>query len=324
MHRGVLRHAAWLIPLVCGLWILDNALSEDRYAGWERNSVRNSERRWAQRPKAKLAVVGSSTSMDWVDPRGLAKLLGYKPQEFLDAHINGCHQGCTLAEARLLKQRGYHFEKVFFGTNLFQMCEYPHSKRVLQQQIMTPALRAPELFADYLRAEQPLRYMGRFVGMTLSGAYGDTAVLQRRWAKGLFGEGKRGQEWRWVLKKRPPTSAEDHTCDYEPASIALKARMTAELLDLLGELADEAYLMLLPDRTLDGADDELERRWATHRALHERLAAERPHVTLVDLVTDGVTSRKDYRDSIHLNRKAFARQRKLLAKRLRELGVVEP
>ncbi len=318
----MLRHAAYVLPILCALWILDNALSEDRYVGWERNSVRNSARRWAQRPKAKVVILGSSTSKDWIDPRWLARVVGVKPNEVLDAHINGCHQGCTLAEVRRLLQRGHHFQKAFFGTNQFQLCEYPHSKRVLQQQMMTPALEVPSLFATYLSADQPLLYIGRFGGMTLSGAYGDTTVLQKRWADEVFGRTDRRNAHRWVREKLVRTKP-DESCPYREDDIALKRAMSGALLDEMAELADQTFLMFLPDRTLSVDDDEFRGRWAAHRALHESLAAERPHVSFVDLVTGGVHARRDYRDSIHLHRKAMGRQRTLFQTRLRELGAAK-
>ena len=56
-----MRHLLYIVPTLIALWLIDNALSEDRYAGWERNSVRTSMRRWAERPKAKVALFGSST-----------------------------------------------------------------------------------------------------------------------------------------------------------------------------------------------------------------------------------------------------------------------
>ena len=315
-----MRHLAYALPLVCGLWMLDNALSEDRYVGWERNSVRNSARRWAQRPNAKVAILGSSTSKDWIDPRWLAKTLGVKHNDVLDAHINGCHQGCTLAEVRRLKQRGHHFQTALFGTNQFQLCEYPHSKRVLQQQMMTPAVDVPALFGTYLSADQPLLYIGRFAGMTLSGAYGDTTAIRNRWSNGLFGRSNGRTAHRWYREQLTRTKP-DATCVYDDDAIALKRAMSEALLDELAGLADRTLLMLLPDRTL--SDPAMAERQAAHRALHERLAAERPHVTLVDLVTDGVTARRDFRDSIHLHKRAFPRQRKLLQRRLRELGVTK-
>lgn len=318
----MLRHAAYALPMLCALWILDNALSEDRYVGWERNSVRNSERRWAQRPKAKVAILGSSTSKDWIDPRWLARVVGVKPNEVLDAHINGCHQGCTLAEVRRLLQRGHHFEKAFFGTNQFQLCEYPHSKRVLQQQMMTPAVAVPSLFATYLSAAQPLLYVGRFTGMTLSGAYGDTAALQNRWATGLFGRTDRRNAHRW-FREKVTSSKPDESCPYGEDEVALKRAMTEALLDEMAALADHTFLMFLPDRTLSADDDAYDGRWAAHRALHERLAAARPHVTFVDLVDGGVVGRRDYRDSIHLRPEAMGRQRALFQARLRAVGAAK-
>jgi len=316
------KRLLYVVPILLAFWLLDNALSLDRYAGWERNSVRNSTRRWANRSKAQVAIMGSSTSKDWMSEAWLAQQLGLKNGDVLDAHINGCHFGCTWAEVRKFLQRKRHFKQVFLGTNLFQVCEYVHSKRVLQQQMMTPSLDIPKLFGIYLEAEQPLKYMGRFIGIRISGAYGDTKIIQEQAGRKLFGRGKRGQAWRWVRPQRAKQAGTPtHRCDYSEDKIALKRRFTESLLDDLARLSDHTYLMMLPERALSDPEEEYLASWEKHRALLHSLAEEREHVTLIDLVEGGVRGRRMFRDAIHLTKKGMGHQRSLFVKRLKEQGL---
>lgn len=314
-----MRHLLYIIPTLFALWMLDNGISLDRYAGWERNAVRNSMARWDQQKRAKVAIFGSSTSKDWLPRPFLAKVTGVRTGDVLDAHVNGCHQGCTWASVRTLLRRERHFDTVFFGTNLFQMCEQVHSKRVLQHQIMTPAADAPRLFGLYAHAQQPLTYVGRYVGMTFSGAYGDTAAVQRWLAEDLYGKPRRGRGHLWA-RKRIPRKSKTASCRYRDADVAYKAAVSAALFDDLSALADEVFVMLLPDPTASSDDPEDQRRWAAHRALHQRLADARPQVTLIDLVTDGVVEPKGFRDAIHLHRDAMPRQQALFEARMKALG----
>ncbi len=307
------------MPVLLGLWFLDNALSKDRYIGWERNSVRNSAHRWAARKKAKVVILGSSTSKDWIKPSWLAKQVGKRPGDVLDAHINGCHQGCTYAEVRRLLDRGRHFEVAFFGTNLFQLCEFAHSKRVLQQTLMLPSHDIPRLFGIYTHAEQPLQYMARFAGIKLSGAYGDTAALQRGFKEGLWGKGRRGHEHRWYRKRRPRKDKPPLSCAYSDDEVAYKWALSEALFDDLAELAERSYLLFLPDRTASLDDPDHQERWRRHRALHEAAAAARPHLEFVDLVTDGPTDPKYFRDGYHLSSKGMKLQRALFEKRMKAL-----
>lgn len=317
-RRPPLRRLLSCLPVLVALWMVDGWLSRDGYAGWERNSVRNSERRWDPRKSAKVAILGSSTSKDWLPGQLIEKVLKLPGRSVVDAHINGCHQGCTYAEVRRMIQRGHRYDTVFFGTNLFQLCEFAHSKRVLQQQMMTPTTDVPRLFGLYLHAEQPLQYIGRFLGMRLSGAYGDTAAVRADLSRRVLGEGKRGQGHRWH-RPRVARADEPLTCAYDDDSVALKRAFTEAMLDDLAGMADHVYLMLLPDRTLALDDPAIRASWAKHVALHRALAEARPHVTLVDLVTDGVDDPRKYRDGFHLNGRGIADQRALFERRMKAI-----
>ena len=210
-----LKALVYIVPILTLLWVGDHWLTDDDYVGWERNSVRNSLKRWEHDTRAKVAIMGSSTSKDWLPGSYLERLLGLKRGELVDAHINGCHQGCTWTEIRRMLQRHHikrcrwrgknrcdppstpRFEKVFFGTNLFQMCENAHSKRTLQHAMLLPKSDIPKLFSLYMAADTPMLHMGRYLGMQLSGAYGDTRALRDYWGQKWVGRSHRGREHLW-------------------------------------------------------------------------------------------------------------------------------
>ena len=318
MYR--LKNLTIIFPVLIGLWFADTAISRDRTAGWERNSVLNSMKRWTQRPRAQVAIFGSSTSKDWLDVRTLGQAVGVAPGHVLDAHINGCHQGCTLAEVRLMKTKKRHFKMAFFGTNLFQLCEFSHSKRVLQQEMMLPSTDIPQHFARYLKAEQPLRYIGRFVGIELSGAYADTAYLRSEGGRWLFGRPERGKGHLWARPKPAIAPESVLTCAYSDDDVALKRAYSEALLDDLSTIADQVFLMVLPDRTLGSDDPAIAESWRRHLKLHRELADARPSVTLIDLVTDGARTPHKFRDGFHLNAAGIRDQKRLFGKRMKALG----
>ena len=65
-----------VLLLLCGLWLTDTLLSEDRTVGWERNTVRNGLHRVHAGKDARVVLLGSSTSADWLPNSYLAKVLG--------------------------------------------------------------------------------------------------------------------------------------------------------------------------------------------------------------------------------------------------------
>lgn len=328
------------MPILLGFWFLDAWLTDDGRVGWERNTVRNSLARFENDTKGKVAILGSSTSKDWLPEPFLERLLGLKRGEVIDAHINGCHQDCTWAEVQRMRQTHHlkrcrqtgadrcnppeekRFSKVFLGTNLFQLCEHAHTKRSLQHVLLTPASELPTLFDIYLEADQPMAWMGRYLGIRLSQVYGDTQALRDYWGGRWLGRPRAGKAHRWFREKAPTSGPEELSCVYTEEAVALKRAFSEDLLDDLGELADHVYLILLPDRTSGLYEPDHLRRWAAHRKLHAELVATRPWVTLIDLVTDGVHDPTLFRDGFHLNEKGIPLQQALFEKRLRALGLV--
>lgn len=320
-----MRPVTYLGPILLALLCVDVLLSWGRTVGWERNTVRNSLKRQAERPDARVIQLGSSTSADWMSPDWLGQRLGRRLGDVVDAHINGCHQPCTWSEVRRLLRDGAHFELAFFGTNLFQQCEYRHTKRVLQDTMLLPAADIPAAFALYMHAQDPLGDMTRFVGMQLSGAYGDTQVFRTHWARVLFGRPSETEAWRWARREKPPEGPVQ-SCDYSPESIAYKTAVTVALFDDLERLADRTYVMLLPDATLADDDPAMTARWAQHRELHVALVAARPHLTLLDLTTrtdkEGAWLPEHFRDGVHTAGEGRKRQQLLFLRRLKEAGAL--
>jgi len=311
-----MRHLLYIVPTLLALWFLDQWLSRDRTVGWERNAIRGYEWRWTKADGKRVALFGSSTAVDWLPARFVARLLGVKEDEVLDAHINGCHQDCTHAVVRRAVLEGRRFEATFFGVNLFQQCDDLHPKRILQQQTVLPTRDLPLALGLYLRAEQPLQAMGRFLGNTLSGAYGDTAALQAQWRRDWLGAPRPGDAHRWY-SARAPAKRPPPFCDYAPEHVAYKLAVTGALLDDLGTISGRVYLLLLPDVTLSMLDEPGRREaWEAHRAAHRALAASRPFVRLIDLSVDGASEPADFSDGFHLSRRGVMRQQRLLTREL--------
>jgi hypothetical protein len=222
-----------VLLVATALFAVDWFLSEGREAGWERNTVRNALARIAKAPKARVAILGSSTSKDWLPEALVGKVLGVPARTVLDAHLNGCHQDCTWAEVRRLKSEGLRYEAVLFGTNLFQLCEFEHTKRLLQQTRLIPTADLPDLVWSLSAAVRPLRAWGRLMGIGLWGAYADGTVVRRAlhgavrriWDPALPPEQAKRRRpapgWSWARRKGLPAS-NVLSCDYAPASIALK------------------------------------------------------------------------------------------------------
>jgi hypothetical protein len=319
-----LRLVGPLLLLVTALWIADALLSRDRTVGWERNTVRNALNRVHTAKDARVAILGSSTSADWLPNAFAAQTLGRKAGEVVDAHLNGCHQPCTWSEVQGLLAQGRRYEVAFFGTNLFQQCEFVSPKRQLQDEMLLPTASIPAAFALYAHAEDPLGYVARFLGVKLSGVYGDTGFLQDTWRKATLGAASPTDAWRWA-RTTPPPPGGTHDCSYDDDAIAYKTAVTSALLDDLRALADVTYLMLLPDDLLTTGTPAQLAAWAKHRALHTALAEARPWVRLVDLSTSlpglpGARRREDFRDGVHVSPAGLKAQQALFTARMKALG----
>lgn len=316
-----MRHLLYIVPTLLALWFVDQVLSRDRSVGWERNAMRGYEWRWTKADGRSVILLGSSTAVDWLTPEYLAPLLNVPRPQLLDAHVNGCHQDCAHAIVRRAAQEDRHYELAIVGVNQFQQCDDLHPKRILQQHTLLPTRDLPRALALHARGEQPLLAAGRFLGNTLSGAYGDTNFLQGEWRDELLGEHDPKQAHRWYTPIAPPRRAPPF-CDYAPARVAYKLAVTAAMLDDLGALSDRVVLVLLPDVSLARlADPAVAEPWRRHREAHRKLAADRPHVTLIDLSDGGAREPADFTDGVHLSKRGMPIQQRLFAQELRAAGL---
>jgi hypothetical protein len=245
-------------------------------------------------------------------------MFGLRTDDVLDAHINGCHQDCTWAEVRRLLAEGHHFDVAFYGTNLFQLCEYPHTKRALQQRELLPPADRLDLLRLYLHSQHPLAQVGRFVGGGISAVYADTTATQREAALRVLGRADPDRAWVRPALEEP---AQPPACAYGADEVAYKRAVSAALFADLGRLAERTYVLLLPDATLDSRDPAHVRAWERHRALHRELAQASEHVVLIDLAI--AHPAEDYTDGVHLQPQAGVEQRRLLYKQLRDGGWIE-
>lgn len=314
-----MKKALYIIPFIVGVWYLDNVASKDRTVGWERNSVFDARKRLKASKARNTILLGSSTSVDWLRPKMVEKLFRLSSGTVVDAHVNGCHQGCTFSQVKGLLKKRKHYKRAFYGTNEFQICEEDHSKRIMQHQMMLPVEDLPELFAQYSQAQQPLRNIARYFGITLSSVYGDTNFLQRQWSHKLIGAPRRGRDHRWYKKKRKRTMKE-HWCDYSPDKVAYKLSLSKALYGSMLRLADDVFILLLPDQTLSDKDPEKKRVWQLHRKSHQQIADSDEHLHLIDLSQGGAHLPRHFRDGYHLSGEGTRIQQTLLAKLLEEKG----
>lgn len=317
-----MQRALYIIPFIVGVWYLDNLASKDRTIGWERNSVFDARKRLRESKARDTILLGSSTSVDWLRPALVEKLFRLPPGAVVDAHVNGCHQGCTFSQVKGLLQQRKHYKKAFFGTNEFQLCEEDHSKRIMQHQMMLPAEDLPELFLVYTEARQPLRNIARYVGITASGVYGDTNFLRRKWSHKWIGVPRRGRDHHWYKKKRSRNYT-DHWCGYAEEDVAYKIAFSKALYSSMLRLADDVFIMLLPDQTLSENDPEKRRVWKHHRKIHQEIADTDEHLHLIDLSTNGASLPRHFRDGYHLSGEGTRLQQALLAKLLAQKGWIK-
>jgi hypothetical protein len=316
--------ALLLAAFFAGLYTLDQWLAASPPKGPLARSRRSANetmfRRVEARSAARVAILGQSTSGHWLRGHTLAGLLGLELEDIADAHISACDFTCSYAQARRLLAEGRHYERVFFGANLYQMCERDHAWDVFTPLALMPARELPSLLAVWLHGHKPLRYYGRAMVMAVSSAFGDTVHSRNRLREHFElptpAAASKAASWASVPRRAPVLVP---PCAYEPDDIALKTEAVERLLVSLTELADEVFYIALPDRSL--SDPRLAGTWARFLAHQRELADSVPRVRFVDMVTEGPRAASEYDDGVHLNKRGARRQTELLKKALGELGV---
>ncbi len=304
--RPVLRKLLFVLNalvLVATLYWVDALFSVSGNAGSQRNAARGGLRRIANSSADAVVLLGSSTARDWVPPSQLAAMFAVEPDDVLDAHINGCHQGCTWAEVRHLLAQSRRFQVAVYGLNLFQMCEHPHTKRALQHRELLPPGELPALVRLYAHSQHGLARIGHYFGGWISGVYGDTTATQLEGARRYLGRWDPDRSW--VRPDEAPASGPPR-CAYRARDVAYKRALSEALFDDLGRLAERTFVVLLPDESLASDDPVDIEAWKRHRALLGELADAREHVTLIDLATPRPKS--DFSDGLHLTSEAGIEQ----------------
>jgi hypothetical protein len=273
------------------------------------------------KPKARIALMGQSTIGKWlVDGDRFARMYELSPKDVVGAQIGGCDYTCSYAEAKNLLHRGKHFEQIYYGANLYQMCEDPRSWRVFTPLVLIPEQDLFGLLSLWGHARQPLSYYGRALGMQLSSAYDDSISSRKHLARelGMLEERRGGTQGRWAREIKRPKSWSP-SCDYQPDDIALKTEAVKRLLRDLARLSDHVYWMAFPDRMR--GEPKYRDVWRKFVAHHRAMAEAVPNVTFVDLATEGAAKRSEYTDGAHLSPAGMKTQSALLQKKLAELGV---
>ena len=89
--------------------------------------------------------------------------------------------------------------------------------------------------------------MARFIGMHISGAYGDTLMTQTKIKQRFFGRGKRGQAWRWVRSKPTLSKRKVHICNYSQDEVAYKQSVSRALYKDMSDMAQKVLSLIFQD-----------------------------------------------------------------------------
>ena len=312
-----------MVPILWAFATLDQWLSDDRSVGRRRDYASRAQKRVAKRPKAKVVVFGQSTA-EWLGQGHLARVLKRPKSEIVDGHIGASHSGTTFGQVTRMVAAGKHFEQAYFGVNLFALCQAkPAVDRVASHYEMTPARDRYRLLSIYSNSSRPLAYYGTFAGVAAWGAYGDgIGVRKRLWKlagiKPIRNSKKLAR--RWVTKKKPEKRKPWlPKCAYDRKD-TVKAAFVLATLEALGELADEVFYLVLPDRTLN-TPASLD-AWPVFLEHHRRSVEAIEGVHFVDLIEGGARKNKLFRDSVHLTHKGMRVASRRLRQALSEQGAL--
>ena len=306
-----------MLLLVFGV---DSWLGGQREQRGTRAGLAAMAKRLETKPAARVLTLGSSTAGRWLKPTYLSGALGLPVSAVADGHVASCLHDCTYAQVRQLLRQDRHYELVFFGVNLYGMCELPSLVRTIQHESLTPWEDLPDLLGLYAESQAPLRYIGRFVATRVSEAYESPRYVRSR-LRGLLGMRRKAGTAHLWYRARVEKRKWLPLCDYAEESIHYKRVISEKLFDALSDLADRVVLVFLPDASLASEDTDQRGAWQRHRVIQEQFAATRPAVEFMDLVEGGARDAGYYRDRVHLNGRGIAVQRELFERRLDELGL---
>jgi hypothetical protein len=307
-----------MLLLVFGV---DSWLGSQRHLRDTRAGLAAMARRLEAKPAARVLTLGSSTAGRWLKPAYLSGALGLPVSAVADGHVASCLHDCTYAQVRQLLRQDRHYELVFFGVNLYGMCEFPALVRTIQQESLTPWEDLPDLLGLYMESQTPLRSVGRFVATKVSGVYESPRYVRSRLRRLLGIRRESGSAHLWYRVRADKQEKWLPLCDYAEESIHYKTAISEKLFDALSDLADRVVLVFLPDASLASKDAHQAEAWQRHRAIQEHFAAKHRAVEFMDLVEGGARNARLYRDHVHLNGQGITVQRALFERRLDELGL---
>lgn len=317
-----LRKSLTLLAVLAALLAFDRAIAPADVRRSELAGLRHQARSLQTSRHADVLVIGSSTIGEWLTPKVLGSILNVPPKTIMNAHLSACYPSCSYSVVEQLKARGRQFRKVFLGVNLFSMCEGGPGLRVMQNVELTPATKLPEVFTTYFHSTRPATYLGTAAGMLLSHAYRDTTYQQDRLALTALGKGSQPELWRSLPPITPIKANKGRftaSCGYSPEKVALQTQFLARQLDSLSQIADQIYVLSLPQRSFArlNKDPEVRRAWRQYQRSLEELVSKHQKVALVDMTTDRVRATRYFRDAIHLNEIGMRLQSKHLSRLLR-------
>jgi hypothetical protein len=324
---GIKRHGmrvGWCVLVLLALGAVDRAV----LANVGRKSSANRfhtklEKITAHRGSAAL-ILGNSTTEQWLTPAFLAEVLGTPSEEVTDATLSGCYPSCSHNVVSQLLAQNRHYDRVFLGLNLYELCEAVSRRRLLEETSGRPLADFPELLGMHLRSMDPATSFGRFVGVTASDVYSDAFFVQRYYFQSIYGETKRHDAHAWYSPSgRSPAAKRKRfraECGYGDAETAMTKAVLHSLLVDLSQLSNHTFLLLLPDKALASKASGAEQRWVTHRAVMRQLAQATPHVDLLDLSVGEHVAEHYFRDPIHLTKRGYQKQKAAFQRALRALA----
>lgn len=331
------RRVNWLALglVLVALFALDRQLGPRSGKGSEFGLLENQTKRLATKPKAKVLILGQSTTGQWLTPGNLSHLLGVPTSKILDGHLSGCQPDCTYAEVRRLLAEKRHFKEAFFGVNLYTLCEGESRRRVASQLVTLPLADTFTLANHYWNTEEPTRYFGALAALSISRAYLDPDFVQRQLTGAWIDPRARSNYWMdegfvdqlarggKPLRQNVPTK--DRSCALGDDEIAFKKSILESLLGDLEQLSDRTYLMALPDRSLvkTRTDSETARRFTKFVELMRDAASSHPKIKFLDLASPGPRARSHYRDAFHLTGAGMIHQNRVLIRALRGVRPIE-
>jgi hypothetical protein len=266
-------------------------------------------------------VLGSSTS-EWF-PGAITQHWKLSRSQVLDAHMSDCHQSCTMAEAAALVRMGLHYQTATFGVNMYEYCESYRARRSMQEVELLPFDESLRLLPIYARSDDPLRLAGGWLLNQLSDVYGNTMWLQRHHRKAWFGNEALARNWFRTSDEKKPKRDTAFSCDYLEADRRFGIAATRAAVQVAAELADQVYLIALPDKPHSGDAPEAQQARETFRAEHADLAGSFERVRFIDLLDPSVAQARHFRDNAHLNRQGIKAASRLFRSKLSQAVVSE-